>query len=93
MIYKNLMPKKEEGDNLERSLGRLEGKMDSVMSTVTALAASFENLEKGRLSNLEIAFAKIQTEVSERSRSTAVLTSSIVSLIVAVLGYLFTKIF
>lgn len=71
-------------NNLERSIGKLEGKMDAMIATMERLASSFDNLEKGRLSTLEINVAKMQTEVSEKSRSTALWTAGTVSIIVGV---------
>ena len=64
-------------ENFERALGRLEGKMDSMVASVNALAASFESLEKGRLSRLEIAFATLKGETTAESTSTARWTSAI----------------
>ncbi len=61
----------EETASLDRSLGRLEGKMDLMCTSVNNLAASFENLEKGRLSRLEISFAELNTNVKDKSRVTA----------------------
>lgn len=84
-----------EQQDLERSLGRLEGKMDSMVSSMNHLASAFDNLEKGRLSTLEINFAKMQVEVFERAKSSSVWTSAIVSVIVSVVGaiivYFITK--
>lgn len=44
-------------DNVERSIGRLEGKVDLVLGQVSQLKTSFELLEAGRLSKLERDFA------------------------------------
>jgi ABC-type Fe3+ transport system permease subunit len=83
-----------EQQDLERSLGRLEGKMDSMVASMNHLISAFDNLEKGRLSTLEINFAKMQVEVYERTKSsslwTSAITSVIVSVIAAILVYLIT---
>lgn len=75
----------QELGEFNRSIGRLEGKLDSMVSSVQALSSSFENLEKGRLSRLEIAFAEIKTEVNDKSRNTSFWTSAVVSVVMAVL--------
>lgn len=54
----------QDNNNLERALGRVEGKMDLMVTSVNNLAASFESLEKGRLSNLEIKFANLQGRIT-----------------------------
>lgn len=74
--------------DLERSLGRLEGKMDSMVSSMNHLTSAFDNLEKGRLSTLEINFAKMQVEVFERAKSSSIWTSAITSVIVTVIASL-----
>lgn len=71
--------------SFERALGRLEGKMDSMVSSVQALSASFESLEKGRLSRLEIRVAEIVTETGQRTRNTASWVAALVALLVAVI--------
>ena len=65
-------------------IGELKGEMKNMSATILRLANAFDNLEKGRLSTLEINFAKLQTEVGERSRQTAVRTAAITSIIVGV---------
>ena len=75
-----------EAPDLERSLGRLEGKMDSMVASMNHLASAFDNLEKGRLSTLEINFAKMQVEVYDRAKSSSMWTSAIVSIIVTVVA-------
>lgn len=76
--------------SLERALGSLEGKMDMMVSAMNGLAASFDSLEKGRLSRLEIAFATLKaettTEAALQSRRVAVFTSAAVSIIVAIVA-------
>ena len=81
--------------NFERALGRLEGKLDSMNEVITRLANAFDNLEKGRLSTLEINFAKLQTETSDSARTTATWISAFISIVVTVIGglllFYFTK--
>jgi hypothetical protein len=72
-----------EQQDLERSLGRLEGKMDSMVASMNHLASAFDNLEKGRLSTLEINFARMQVEVYDRAKSSSMWTSAIISLIIS----------
>lgn len=50
---------KQNLNELQRSIGRLEGKMDMLVSGMQEMASSFSSLEKGRLSKLEIAFANL----------------------------------
>ena len=81
-----------EEQNLERAIGKLEGKMDMLISSMDSMSQAFANLEKGRLSTLEINFAKMQTELSDRARNTALTTSlwssTIIGIIVIVIGAL-----
>lgn len=51
-------------DDVERSIGRLEGKLDSLISTVSSLKQSFDTLEAGRLSALEKQVAQITTKIA-----------------------------
>lgn len=51
----------EEG--VERSIGRLEGKLDLVIDTMTELKAQFISLEAGRLSKLESTVAGLVVKV------------------------------
>jgi len=74
-----------EPNNLERAIGKLEGKMDMLISSMEGMAQSFANLEKGRLSTLEINFAKMQVELADRSKTTALKTSALVSIVVGVI--------
>lgn len=69
-----------------RALGSLEGKMDMIVTSMNALAASFESLEKGRLSRLEIAFATLKAESADKARDSALWTSSIISLCIAIIS-------
>ena len=70
--------------NSERSIGRLEGKLDSVISLVADIKGAFEKMEKGRLSVLEISFATLKTEVEVKTRSSAVIISAVISILVGV---------
>lgn len=73
----------ENTSTIERSIGKLEGKMDMMVSSMNALSASFDSLEKGRLSRLEINFAELNTNVQDKAKNTALWTSGIVTLIVS----------
>ncbi len=44
----------ETQSGLERSIGRLEGKVDLMLKETTSLRADFQSLEQGRLSRLEV---------------------------------------
>lgn len=44
---------------VERSIGRLEGKIDLIVNQVSGLRAEFMTLEAGRLSKLERDFANL----------------------------------
>lgn len=50
--------------NIDRSIGRLEGKMDLVLDSVTKLQGAFETLEAGRLSKVEQQVAGLIVRVS-----------------------------
>ena len=90
-----------EENNLERAIGKLEGKMDMLVASMDGMAQAFNNLEKGRLSTLEINFAKLLTETNERTSIgiskakgvamwTTLIASGVISVIVAlVLKYWF----
>ena len=79
------------GQNLILLVGKLDGKLDMVVSSMTALAASFENLEKGRLSKLEIAFASSIGEAQANAKTTAIWVSVLVSLGVMIAGAFIIK--
>lgn len=74
-----------QNNEFERSLGRLEGKMDSMTEVMTRLANSFDNLEKGRLSTLEINFAKFYTEINTKAKSIAIIYSIVSAILVSVI--------
>lgn len=82
------MEKPTDTNSFERALGRLEGKMDSMVNSVNALASSFESLEKGRLSRLEIKVAEIVTESNQKTKNTASWVAALVALLVAVIPQL-----
>ncbi len=46
-------------DESTRAIGRLEGKVDLVVSMVAELRNSFEKMEQGRLSTLEVKVANL----------------------------------
>mgnify|MGYP001585274017 CR=1 FL=1 len=76
----------------QKDIGRLEGMMAAIHSLVSetrgdvkSLRNDFMEMEKGRLSRLEVAFATVQTEVSLKARNTAVwfaLVSSIAASVI-----------
>ena len=76
------MPK---SNGLERSIGRLEGKVDALITEVKDLKKSFNTLEEGRVSTLEHDFAKLYTEVKIKAKNTAMWMSAIISIGVSVL--------
>lgn len=80
-----------ERTDFERSLGRVEGKLDSVISVVTDLKSSFDSLEKGRLSRLEVAFATLHTEVSVKAKNSAMWSATIISVVVSVVTAIIIK--
>ncbi len=51
-------------DEIQRSIGRLEGKLDYLVNSVNTLAASFKTLEEGRLSQLEREFALLTGKIT-----------------------------
>ena len=77
------MPKE---NGLERSIGRLEGKLDSLIVKVDNLDKSFIKLEEGRISTLEHDFAKLTGKLS----IIAVIISAGISILSAVLINIFT---
>ena len=66
-----------------------------MVSSVNALASSFESLEKGRLSRLEIKVAEMITTTNNKAKNTSIWVSFFVALIVGVTPqiviYLLTK--
>lgn len=80
-------------NNVERSIGRLEGKIDgmsvdiqNINQSMTNLKAAFDTLEQGRLSGLEVNFAKLESQVRERAKITATFYASLISIIVSVIS-------
>ena len=78
---------------IERSIGRLEGKVDGIVGDIktisdsmNALKSSFDVLEKGRLSNLEVSFASLQAEVQVKAKNTALWAGAIISVSVSVVS-------
>ena len=81
-----------EETNMERSIGRLEGKLDLVVTSITGLQSAFDTMEKGRLSRLEVSFNTLQTQVSLKAKSSALwyglIASASTSVISGVILYL-----
>jgi len=84
-------------DDTNLLIGRLEGKMEGLVEAMqkfagemAAMRLSFENLEKGRLSRLEIAFAESIAKRKADAVWIGVLSGGVVSIIVAlILHYVF----
>lgn len=82
----------ENTGDIQRSIGRLEGKLDSVLGVVSKLSVDFTALEQGRLSRLEVAFNTLETETNVKTTASARWTAAImsigVSVIAAVISYI-----
>ncbi len=78
-------------NNLERSIGKIEGKLDAVVAAVHEMKSSFDSLENGRLSRLEIAFATLQAETTMRAKTVAIWIASGVSIAVSLISALLTR--
>jgi len=79
--------------DISRAIGRLEGKVDLMVTSISNLASSFESLEKGRLSRLEIAFAELNTSVKDKARVTAIWTAGIMTIVTSIIILVITKFF
>lgn len=91
------MSEESDKQSINLLIGKMDGKLDMVIETMNQLSASFANLEKGRLSTLEINFAKLLTEVNQRTdsgiqraKATAVWFSLVIGGIISVLGGIIT---
>lgn len=73
-------------DSVERAIGRLEGKLDSVIKLVGDLGASFDAMEKGRLSRLEVQFATLNTEVEAKAKLSSIWYAALMSIFSAVIS-------
>lgn len=80
-------------NNLERALGRLEGKLDgmvnivnTVSNDVSSLRNDFGTMEKGRLTALEVKFASMSSESKAKAKISGFWGGAAVSLIISVLG-------
>lgn len=83
---------------IQRSLGRIEGGISELKSSVdlirqdhAGLRAEFNKLEAGRLTRLESAFAVQQTEIKIKARNTAIWMSAVISLGVSILSAILIK--
>lgn len=79
--------------SVERSLGRVEGKLDSLIVAVGSLQGAFDALEKGRLSVLEVKFATLNTEVAATARNKAALWAVGASIISSFVAAILAKTF
>ena len=75
----------------ERAIGRVEGKLDGVLtlisntqSEVRGLRDDFGTMEKGRLSKLEVMFATLETTVSVKARNSAIWMAAGISILTSV---------
>ncbi len=75
-----------EPNGIERSIGRIEGKLDLMINTITDLKTSFDSLEKGRLTRLEVAFNTLQTEIEYKAKSVATWRALVFSIIASVIS-------
>jgi len=66
-------------ENLQRALGRVEGKVDLVVQSIADLKNSFEKMEQGRLSKLEVDFATLHTNVTGSANNHAIWTAAIMT--------------
>ena len=83
----------ENDKSLILLIGEIKGKMDLMVNSVNNLAASFENLEKGRLSRAEITIAEMKTEIGNSDRRAqaramwvGLIAGGVISLLVAIIG-------
>lgn len=86
---------KVEAYSLERSLGRVEGKLDSVITEighargeVKSLRDDFGSMEKGRLSTLEVRYATLETTVSLKAKNSAMVWAAVMSIAASVVAAL-----
>lgn len=75
-----------ENQEIYLKLGAVEGKMDLVVSSIAALKESFDQMEKGRLSRLEVAFATLDTEVGTKAKNSAMWYSASMSVLGSVVS-------
>lgn len=81
----------ENQESIERSLGRVEGKLDSLIVTVTHLSNSFQQLESGRVSALESGYATLKAESTSQAKNTAMWVSAFISIGITVIGSFLIK--
>lgn len=85
------MDMEQEHNSLERSLGRVEGQLNSLVAVVNTLSANitslsndFATMEKGRLTALEVKFATLSTEIELKAKNSGMVSGAIISVIVSV---------
>jgi len=83
---------------VQRSLGRIEGSIIELKSDLrlfrddfTGLRTEFNQLEAGRLTKLESAFAVSQAQIHTKARSIAMWTGGLISVVVSVITALIIK--
>ena len=87
-------------DSVERSIGRIEGKLDSAIVAVSqvggevkSLRDDFATMEKGRLSRLEVSFASLETTVNLKAKNTAMFWGTIMSIIASIVSAILVSFF
>jgi hypothetical protein len=70
--------------NPSQDIGRLEGKMDLLITMVDKLSDAFHTLESGRLSELEVKFATMATEVETKAKMSALWWALLASIVTSV---------
>ena len=71
-----------EEANLDRSIGRLEGKVDFIIKEMSDLKGAFSVLEAGRLSKLESQVSGLIVKVGVISGGIALIVTSLAQLVV-----------
>lgn len=66
--------------NINRSIGRLEGKVDLVIGQMTKLEGAFSTLESGRLSRLETEVAGLIVKMSLIAAGIPIIVSLVIYL-------------
>lgn len=96
------MTEEQEHNSLERSMGKIEGQMSSLISVVSTLSADikslsndFSTMEKGRLTKAEVNIAtmaevisNLRDELSQKTKNSAMLYGGIISIGVSIISAL-----
>ena len=80
---------------IQRDLGRLEGKLDLILTSMADmkkatenLKQSFDSLEAGRLSSLEKSFVTLEAQTTERLKTSKAWHQALISVATFIIGYL-----